>query len=52
MKRIAKAGGTNADYYSATSTNLGAIFDRVKVDIGLAIQREIGIKRDEKGENP
>ena len=46
MKRIAKAGASNADYYSATSTNLDAIFDRVKVDVGLAVQREIGIKRD------
>ena len=41
MQLLAKAGGENAEYYSANDANIGAIFQRITVKLGLEKRRNI-----------
>lgn len=41
MQLLAKAGGENAEYYSASDANIGAIFQRITVKLGLEKRQNI-----------
>lgn len=41
LKLLAKAGGENADYYSVGNTEIGKIFQRITVNLGLQKRQEV-----------
>lgn len=41
LKTIAKAGGENAEYYSVNNAEIGRIFQRITVSLGLQERQEI-----------
>jgi len=49
MKQIARAGGENAEYISVSETDIGHIFTRITVSIGLEKRQQVIAVANQQG---
>jgi len=49
LRTIAKAGGENAEYYSVSEADIGRIFTRIQVSLGLQKRQQVVGVANQKG---